>query len=140
MENISLGGLFVRCSTPLKVGTAVKLELQLPGAAHALTIDGKVTSSVTQASANERHRSPGMGIAFEPLPPRVVPLLDGLIATIDPSGLEMEATLEPRPVVKAPPSPEQLLREVALLKVEVLKRNRKITELLAENEKLRAKS
>ena len=131
VENISLGGLFVRSGTPLKVGTAVTLDLLRPGAALPLTITGKITSMVSPATAKAHNLSPGMGIAFDPLPDHVVPRLDGLIATIDPSGLEEP----PEPKAK---SPREMEKQIEALKLEVLKRNRTITDLTAEIDKLHA--
>ena len=86
IENISMGGIFVRCNNPMKPGRLVKLEVTRPAASQTLLIDGKVTSSVSMAAAAEGHRAPGMGISFDyPLPPHVEHRLQALIVSIDPS-------------------------------------------------------
>jgi Tfp pilus assembly protein PilZ len=91
IENISMGGVFVRCNTPMKVGRAVTLEVMRPGTAVPLEIEGKVTSSVSLAAAAASHRSAGMGISFDALPPHVEQRLEGLIGSIDPSVIKKPA-------------------------------------------------
>jgi Tfp pilus assembly protein PilZ len=88
IENISMGGAFVRCNTPMKVGRAVTLEVMRAGASQLLEIDGTITSSVTMAAAAAAHRSAGMGISFDRLPPSVALRLEGLIVSIDPSAMQ----------------------------------------------------
>ncbi|MBS1150293.1 MAG: PilZ domain, partial [Myxococcaceae bacterium] len=79
IENISMGGAFVRCNSPMKVGRAVVLEVMRAGASQPLEIEGKVTSSVSLAVAAATQRTAGMGITFDPLPPHVEQRLEGLI-------------------------------------------------------------
>jgi len=59
IENLSMGGAFVRTSEPLPVGTPVELELVRPGLKKAIHLVGSV---VSQGQGNP----PGMAIAFEP--------------------------------------------------------------------------
>ena len=155
IENISLGGLFVRCNIPLKVGRQVTLELLRPGASQPLAIEGRITSAVTLAQAAEQNRSAGMGIAFAPLPPHLQQRLEGLIGAIDPAAMkpalpEAQVVL-PRAVkgkapastdrttivaAFAPQSNDQLQRQIEALKLELQDRNKKIEELLKENKQL----
>ena len=60
--NISQGGLFINTRKPLAVGTAVKIIIQLPGAAFPYELAGRVTR-VTQYD-NHANMVPGMGIEF----------------------------------------------------------------------------
>ncbi len=65
--NISQGGLFINTRSPLPVGTAVRILLQLPGEAQAAAIEGKVTR-VTEYD-NHHNMVPGMGVEFTALDP-----------------------------------------------------------------------
>jgi uncharacterized protein (TIGR02266 family) len=60
--NISQGGLFINSRKPLAVGTAVKIIIQLPGAAFPYEMAGRVTR-VTLFD-NHANMVPGMGIEF----------------------------------------------------------------------------
>ena len=99
IENISMGGAFVRCNTPMKVGRAVTLEVTRAGVSQPLEIDGKVTSSVSMAAAAAAHRAAGMGISFDDLPPSVQHRLEGLIVSIDPTAMKQPPA---KRVAKAP--------------------------------------
>lgn len=99
IENISMGGIFVRCNTPLKVGRAVTLEILRVGTSQPLIIEGKVTSSLSMAAAAQAHRAAGMGISFDRLPPHTEQRLEGLIVSIDPSAMGLPAS---KKVAKAP--------------------------------------
>ncbi len=100
IENISMGGVFVRCNTPMKVGRNVVLEIMRAGAAQKLELEGKITASVSMAAAAASHRTAGMGISFDPLPPHVESRLEGLIVSIDPSALKLPAA---KRSARAPP-------------------------------------
>ena len=60
--NISQGGLFINTRKPLAVGTAVKILVQLPGAAFPFQLEGRVTR-VTEFD-NRANMVPGMGVEF----------------------------------------------------------------------------
>ncbi len=158
IENISMGGIFVRCNTPMKVGRAVTLEVLRAGASQPLEIEGTVTSSVSMAAAAASHRSAGMGISFDPLPPHVEQRLEGLIVSIDPSAMKVPAA---KRVVKAPaiqegteltpayvpPSsfaasktfvPVKKAPAVSDLERELDERNQRIADLELENQQLKA--
>jgi uncharacterized protein (TIGR02266 family) len=60
--NISHGGLFINTRSPLPVGTEVKVLLQIPGAAFACELAGRVTR-VTEYD-NKANMVPGMGVEF----------------------------------------------------------------------------
>jgi uncharacterized protein (TIGR02266 family) len=60
--NISHGGLFINTRKPLPVGTAVKILIQLPGAAFPFQLTGRV-ARITEFD-NRANMVPGMGIEF----------------------------------------------------------------------------
>ncbi len=153
IENISMGGAFVRCNMPMKVGREVTLEVTRAGASQLLQINGKVTSSVNVAVAAATHRTAGMGISFNPLPAHVQQRLEGLILSIDPGAMKQPAAqrvarssvlgesteLTPRHV------PNEIYVQVGKavldptdqLRADLEERDQRILELESENKKLR---
>jgi Tfp pilus assembly protein PilZ len=65
VENLSMGGIFVRSAVILDPGTPVKLQLVRPGLKKAIQAVGRVVSIVTPAEARERGIVAGMGIGIE---------------------------------------------------------------------------
>jgi Tfp pilus assembly protein PilZ len=63
VENISLGGLFLRTDRLEEVGTNVSLLLVKPGWKKQLTLTARVTSRV-DALAGQARRVPGLGLQF----------------------------------------------------------------------------
>jgi hypothetical protein len=158
IENISMGGIFIRCTNPLKPGSLVTLELSRAGDS-LIAIAGQVTSMVSATVANERKVSPGMGIAFDELAPALIARLEGLIREIDPQAVLKRVSIPPPkrsappparkpvastarteqiPALTLPPNPSNKLQlELETLRATVLTRQRKINELLLENKQLR---
>jgi Tfp pilus assembly protein PilZ len=143
IEDISMGGVFVRCNTPLKVGRVVTLELLRPGASQPIAIAGKVTTAVSPSQGQQLGRSAGMGIQFDALPPHLHQRLEGLIGAIDPTAVRIPTPANAAVRKPASPSysfksadPAALQKEIDTLKTELTARNRKIEELLAENKTL----
>lgn len=68
LENVSLGGAFVRTEAPLPVGTAVAMELLDGSVDKPLKVTGRVAGVVSPAQAKEHGRAAGMGVQFDPLP------------------------------------------------------------------------
>lgn len=64
VENLSLGGAYVRSAQPLEVGVRVGLELRGPGLNRLLLIPGQVVSRVRRGEPRSWHEPEGMGIAF----------------------------------------------------------------------------
>ena len=60
--NISHGGLFINTRTPLPVGTAVRILIQLPGSSFPHDLQGRVTRVST--FGNLANQVPGMAIEF----------------------------------------------------------------------------
>lgn len=84
VDNISMGGLYVRCLQPLPAGTKVSLELTRPGSPRPIPVLGRVVSAVSPAQAEARGIAPGMGIAFDELPPHIEVRIEGVVAVVDP--------------------------------------------------------
>jgi Tfp pilus assembly protein PilZ len=63
VENISLGGLFLRTDRLEEVGTSVSLLLVKPGWKKQLTLTARVTSRI-EALAGQGRRVPGLGLQF----------------------------------------------------------------------------
>lgn len=145
VENMSLGGCFVRIPTPLKVGTEVYLEIQRPGASTTIDVRGRVVSVASGGPG----RTPGMGIAFAPMPRDVSQRIEGLIGSVDPSAVRAtlaasELKTEPQiPVLQRVPLPRggadtaDLRAQLASLTAQLEKKDARIAELEALVERLR---
>ncbi len=71
IDNLSVGGAFVRCNTVLPVGQKVKLEIQRPGAIQLLTFSGTVMSCISPAQAAQTKGVAGVGLKFDSVPPHL---------------------------------------------------------------------
>jgi Tfp pilus assembly protein PilZ len=80
IENISLGGAFVKCNTPITVSSRVSLELSRAGLAQAMVVPAQVTTCVSLAEATRTGRAAGVGLAFLSVPPHVEAWLKSLVA------------------------------------------------------------
>ncbi|MCC6335523.1 MAG: PilZ domain-containing protein [Myxococcales bacterium] len=144
VENMSLGGCFVRCPTLLKVGTEVKLEIHRPGASQTINLLGRVVS--TRAGA-----APGMGIAFMPMPRDVSQRIEGLVGAVDPLAVRTLVVLPPQeartdpaiPVLTRTPGPaasvelDELRAQVKSLEAQLKKRDHRVADLEAQVERLK---
>jgi type IV pilus assembly protein PilZ len=63
LENVSIGGAFIRTSEPHPVGTEVKLRFQLPGTTSAIEAAGTVVW-VYRQSGTRKPNSTGFGVRF----------------------------------------------------------------------------
>ncbi|HLG20658.1 MAG TPA: TIGR02266 family protein [Bdellovibrionota bacterium] len=63
LENVSIGGAFVRTKQLHPIGTAVKMRFRLPGDGAPIEADGQVVWTYRQTGQNEPNSS-GMGIKF----------------------------------------------------------------------------
>jgi len=59
--SLSMGGLYVKTSSPPKIGTIFLLDFTLPEFDHSFQIRGKV---IWKKIAEDNHGPPGMGIKF----------------------------------------------------------------------------
>src|SRR5258708_33036006 len=64
VENISLGGLFVRTDKLQEVGTEFFVDVVSPGWKRALTLQARITSRVDALDSRISKRPPGMGMQF----------------------------------------------------------------------------
>ncbi len=98
IENISVGGAFVKCNTPMKVGVLVSLEIQRAGVTQPLIFPARVTSCVSMADATRTGRAAGVGLKFDVLPPHLENWLNSLVAANAPQPVVTAA-----PVLAPPP-------------------------------------
>lgn len=104
IDNISLGGLFVRTDSPLPVGTKVALELSQPKLGGSLKVAGTTVLSLNAAQAKSAGSVAGMGVRFDPLPAEATEKLRALLSTLSEDGkaqvvgahnpAEIDATVE----------------------------------------------
>lgn len=88
IENLSLGGAFVRCAHNPPLKSHASLELTVPGLTHPLLLTGNVTFVVSPADAAARRVAPGFAIEFQqPLPGHVQKGLEHVLRSIDPRAL-----------------------------------------------------
>src|SRR5438270_7040969 len=64
VENISLGGIFVRTDRLEEVGSQLFVDLVRPGWKRQLTLAARVTSRVDAIEGRLSKRMPGMGMQF----------------------------------------------------------------------------
>lgn len=67
IENISVGGVFIRTTTAMPIGMPVRVDLTRRGV-EPLQLSGRVVSVVSPAEAKRQDISPGVGIEFDPMP------------------------------------------------------------------------
>lgn len=158
VDNISMGGLYVRCLQPLPAGTRVSLELTRPGSPRPIPVMGRVVSAVTPQQAEGRGIAPGMGIAFDELPPHIEVRIEGVVAVVDPDatrtrehaplGEGVQLPTGSNPAIKAvrtqpatgsnpalPGIPQG--REVDVLRAALAERDQRIARLNEANKALR---
>jgi Tfp pilus assembly protein PilZ len=147
VENISMGGLFVRSTTPLKVGTPVMLQLVRPGLKRPLQLTGAIASIVSPAEARLHGTVAGMGVSLDAVEGDLAECLHDLIedlAATNRAARLARGTVVERPVAPvAQPVAETtadakdariilLEEELRLLKKELLRRNRTVGELASK--------
>jgi hypothetical protein len=67
IENISVGGLFLRTSSPMPLGMPVRVDLTKAGQRVPLSVSGRVVSVVTEAEAAKHDVAAGVGIELDPM-------------------------------------------------------------------------
>ncbi len=146
VENLSLGGAFVRCPTSPPLRSHATVELVVPGVTAPLVLPGKVAHVVSLAEAQKGQAHAGFSIEFvQPLPGSTRQGLERLLRTIDPRALipveadedsstQMVTVPELEALDQKPPAPSA---EVATLRRLVAGQERELARLKAENEKLR---
>ena len=93
IENISVGGLFLRTTSTMPIGMPVHVDLTKPG--YELQLSGRVVSVVTEAEAERQDIAPGVGIEFDPLPPGTEKRLHALLRELGLKDLAEPTEIEP---------------------------------------------
>jgi Tfp pilus assembly protein PilZ len=98
VENLSLGGAFLRTPAPMREGTPVVMDLVRPGLKKAIRVTGRVVNTVRAQNA-----VPGMGVAFDPLSDEAELRLRELLAEIAPGPAVLDGDEVPLTPDLAPP-------------------------------------
>lgn len=106
IENISMGGLFLRTARELPIGTPLSIELVRRGLKRAIVLSGKVVSHTSALQAAARGSAPGLGVRFDPGPAALEARLQELMTAL--GGGTPEA---PAPAVPASTRPEERVIE-----------------------------
>src|SRR5438067_8377595 len=93
VENISLGGIFVRTDKLEEVGTEIFVDVVRPGWKKQLTMAAKITSRVDAIEGRLSKRMPGMGLQFVHLVERQHERLLALLRELGAPEEENEVTL-----------------------------------------------
>jgi hypothetical protein len=134
VENISMGGAFVRCGQAPPLKSHASLELTVPGVNQPLMLPGKVAFVVTAADASTRKVAAGFAIEFvHPLPPQLQRGLERLLGSIDPS------TLVPMDSAPARDEPTEQEEELGTLRLRFASMERENVRLKRENDDLKAR-
>jgi Tfp pilus assembly protein PilZ len=145
IENISVGGLFVRTPTPMPIGMPVRVDLTKPGFSSSLQLSGRVVSVVSGTDAESLDSPAGVGIEFDPMPPEHEKQLHALLRELGLVDLAEPTELEPNSLF-ATTSPDTaqvasnvrgLLEMLTAALQKVKDRDEEILKLKAEIRKLR---
>jgi Tfp pilus assembly protein PilZ len=93
VENISMGGLFVRTDQLEDVGTEIAVDLVKPGWKKQLSLSARVTSRVDALDGRVSKRMPGMGLQFIQLETAQHDRLRALMVELGAPDEEAELTL-----------------------------------------------
>lgn len=94
VENVSLGGLFVRTDRLEEVGAEIFVDLVRPGWKRQLTLTARITSRVDALDGRLSKRMPGMGMQFMRLDDKQHDRLRQLLRELGAPEDEQEVTLE----------------------------------------------
>src|SRR5205807_5086376 len=93
VENVSLGGLFVRTDRLEEVGAEILVDLVRPGWKRQLTLAARVTSRVDSLEGRLSKRMPGLGMQFVRLDDKQHDRLRQLLRELGAPEEEPEVTL-----------------------------------------------
>ena len=93
VENVSMGGLFVRTDRLEEVGAEIFVDLVKPGWKRQLTLTARVTSRVDSLDGRLSRRMPGMGIQFLRLDEKQHDRLRTLLRELGAPDEDLEVTL-----------------------------------------------
>ncbi len=143
VENLSLGGAYVRTAQPMAPGTAVVLELVRPGLKKVIRVTGRVVTIVTGEEARATRRVPGMGVAFDPLDVDAQGRIKELLGVLAPDQPLLEsdahATFAPPETLRAVGAvePGRVTAQVRGVMNELGGQEQRLKQLERENEQLR---
>lgn len=139
VENLSLGGAFVRCAQVPPLHSYASLELAVPGVNQPLVLAGKVAFALSTTDAAARKVPPGFAIEFvQPLPPHVQRGLERLLSELDEKALIPLAEEEDEEERTQSVPALEVGGELAALRKLVSSHEREIERLEQENAMLRA--
>jgi hypothetical protein len=146
IENISVGGLFLRTSSPMPLGMPVRVDLTKPGQRVPLSVSGRVVSVVTEANSAKHDLPPGVGIELDPMSADTERRYYALLRELGLQDLADPRSLEPDDLHgAASPDTQQVASNVpGLLDMltdalqQVKDRDAKIAKLESENRRLTA--
>lgn len=167
IENISVGGAFVRCNTVIPVASRVSLEISRVGGAQPMVVPAKVTTCVSPADATRTGRAAGVGLEFLSVAPHIESWLTGIVASLLPKPVApvppvLEPVRERRTLPSSRPGPSPfkdpevtqpaiqvltglvsasdaaLKQELASMRTKLLRHEALIAELTIENRKLKS--
>ena len=133
VENVSMGGVFVRTDCLEEVGTEITVDLVKPGWKRQLTLTARVTSRVDAIDGRLSKRMPGMGLQLLRLDDKQRGRLLGLLRELGATEEDLQVTLpdenaepELRALVKLSPSdaepldpqPQPLWQQVQMVEAE----------------------
>jgi PilZ domain len=105
IENISVGGMLLRCTEPLPVGNQVFLELARPGM-KAFKLVGRVLGVVPLKKTKDAAGTYGLSIRFNPMGEELTQRLQELVEAIYRARGVPDAPAEPvRVALQQPPKP-----------------------------------
>ncbi len=136
IENISMGGVFVRTHEPMAVGSLVALEITRAGSKKSALFSGKVVAAIGAREA--KGNSPGMGIAFEALTPEQRAYLDALLAQLEVPGVAATSAPGAGPESVVVPEGARLMVQVKGLLMELGDLQTQLRAKEAEVERLKS--
>ena len=118
VENLSQGGVFVRCNAALEPGTPVMVQLVRPGSKRVIAVQGRVVTVIAPAAAKATGTVAGMGIRLDRGDRDAATQLRQLVEELAPAGTAArDRTIQ------------ELEDAVQTLRREILRRNRTIGDL-----------
>ena len=93
VENVSMGGMFVRTDQIEEVGTELFVDLVKPGWKKQLSIEARVSSRIDVAGGRMSHQLPGMGMQFVRLDDKQHQRLQSLLRELGAPEEDLQVTL-----------------------------------------------
>ncbi|HEY6049679.1 MAG TPA: PilZ domain-containing protein [Thermoanaerobaculia bacterium] len=104
VENLSMGGAFLRTDQIVSIGSTIEMDLVKPGGRKALRLTGRVVRIVQPESAAQASSAPGIAVEFDVHELEVATRLQELLATLGVQSGKEGSPSGPPP----PPAPIQV--------------------------------